>query len=282
MDSAPTRDPELLALLERELLRLRTNKGDFRPAKLTLAPALYGLALQPSTNDTWRWILSQTAALRQANRYADVAFLSIFGPGHDVLARLTVAGEKYDREQRTARDWSDEGIPLLAAALVDATYLYGNQAMHFVEFAWLVAPSESLAAHHVGITWYGDELLRHETIQVGIDASDDTFDWDQAAQEIGLVWHPIEPPQGSFTIKASCEFSIPDPRLFDYKPLTFRIGRQFTQMVNIANLPRNSRYAVSATTFRQGVTFWFNTSFIRDPASQLQAAPLIVDLHDED
>ena len=275
MESAPTRDPDLLAAVTRELRHLRASKGDFKTAKLSLAPALHGLALQPSVNDTWRWILSQTDTLKRANRYADVAFLSIFGPGHDVLARLTNAGERYDRDQRTAREWSDRGIPLLAGALVDATYLHGNRAMHFVEFVWLRPPPDSTAVHHVGITWYGDELLRHETIQVGIDASDDAFEWStHAAQELGLIWEQLDPPRGAIRLKASCEFAIPDPREFAYKPITFRVGRQFTQMVNIANLPRTYQYAVSATTFRQGVTFWFNRSFIDDPASTLPAAPL--------
>lgn len=271
----------LLAQLVNELRALRSMKGGFRVAKLVEAPVLHGLALQPSSNDTWRWILSHTENLRRSNRFADVAFLSIFGRGEDVLDRLTVAGRKYDRDQRSARDWSDRGIPLLAAALVDATYLHGNRAMHFVEFVWLTPPAGSAAAHHVGITWFGDELLQHETIRVGIDVSKDGFDWDtDAVQEIGLVWARLDPPHGSFTRKAVCEFEIPDPGDFDYEPITFRMGRQLTQMVNVANLPCTERYAVSVTAFRQGVTFWFNGSHRSSRSTGTWSVPIFAQSFD--
>lgn len=260
-----TRDSDLLERVLAELKQLRAMKGPLRPEGIVAFPALYGLASQTNAIDCWHWLDEMARSGPRRNHFIEAARLSIFGDGVDVLARLSDAGEALGRDQRTIRTWSDRGLPELAQTLVDASYLAGSRAMHFVDMQW-VPDAASPSGSALRIFWCGHESLRGE--QVGIYECDPTLGADQddfaslgdCLMQLNPQWREMTPPRGAFGVYCGMHLRLPTPKAVDSSVLTFKFGKQSTQFVRIANLPDIRGYTVCASVFRQGVSFWFEPS----------------------
>lgn len=265
-----TRDAALLERVLKELKRLRARKGPLRPEVIVEFPALYGLASQTNAIDCWRWLGEMARTGTRRNNYVEAARLSIFGDGADVLARLSNAGEALERDQRTVRTWSDRGLPDLAQTLVDASYLAGSRAMHFVDLHW-VSDDSSPSGFALRIFWCGHEHLRGEGIGVyacdpslGADG-DDFTSLGECLDNLTPQWHDLNPPRGAFSVYCGLHLYVPVPTEPSRSVVTFTFGKQSTQFVRITNLPDIDGVTLRTSIYRQGVSFWFDAENTEDP-----------------
>ncbi|GAC50990.1 hypothetical protein [Gordonia aichiensis] len=259
-----SRDPELVAAVLAELHALRSERGQIVPEILVNYPALYGLASQTNARDAWIW-LRQVSASGATNKFLQAARLTALSEGRDVLSRLTDAGIELDRDQRTIREWSNKGMQALAQLLVDASYLSGARAMHFVDMHFIkireTEDGEPMPA--LRIFWAGHQFLEGESVRVYASdpdlgpEQDDYSELGQQLMEVVPTWRQIVPPRGVFTIQTGIEICLPTPLPETLKLITLKFGKQSTQLVRIYNLPVISGKRVSASVFRQGVSFWF-------------------------
>jgi hypothetical protein len=258
-----TRDSALLEQALAELKQLRAMKGPLRPEGIVQYPALYSLASQTNAIDCWRWLDEMARSGTRRNHFIEAARLSIFGDGADVLTRLSDAGEALGRDQRTIRTWSDRGLPELAQTLVDASYLAGSRAMHFVDLQW-IPDTASPSGFALRIFWCGHEYLRGEGIGVyACDPSlgpdeDDFTSLGECLSQLKPIWQELIPNRGAFTLYCRLHLHMPNPSDSDSSVLTFKFGKQSTQFVRITNLPQISGCTVRASIYRQGVSFWFD------------------------
>lgn len=258
-----TRDSELFRDVLAELKRLRSSRGAIRPEGIVNYPALYGLASQTNAIDCWWWLNEMARSGPRRNQFVEAARLSIFADGADVLARFTNAGETLGRDQRTVRAWSDRGLPELAQTLVDASYLAGSRAMHFVDMYW-IRDSRSPSGLALRIFWCGHKYLNGERIAVYVadptlgPEVDDFARLGEFLTEIEPLWKPLNPAIGSFTFFAGMHLQLPTLASLYYGVVTFRFGKQSTQFVRISELPEVAGCTVRASVFRQGVSFWFD------------------------
>jgi len=265
MDSEPgSRDPELVREVLAELRALRSERGRIVPEVLVNYPTLYGLASQTNARDAWIW-LRHVSATGASNKFLQAARLTALSEGPDVLSRMTEAGIELDRDQRTIREWSNKGMTALAQLLVDSSYLSGARAMHFVDihFTKVRQTEGGELSDAMRIFWAGHQYLDGETVRIyetDPDLGPDQDDYSEAGQlltEITPKWRPIEPPRGVFTIQTGIEVLLPTPLPETMELITFKFGKQSTQLVRIYNLPFLSGRRVSASVYRQGVSFWF-------------------------
>ncbi|MFN3006651.1 hypothetical protein [Mycolicibacterium wolinskyi] len=276
-----TRDSALLEQVLAELKQLRAMKGSLRPESIVQFPSLYGLASQTNAIDCWRWLDEMARSGTRRNHFIEAARLSIFGEGADVLARLTNAGEALERDQRTIRTWSDRGLPELAQTLVDASYLAGSRAMHFVDMQWvpdIASPSGSA----LRIFWCGHEYLRGEGIGVytcnpSLTSEEDDFtSLGECLSQLKPTWQELIPIRGAFTVYCRLYLHLPAPSPSDGSVLTFKFGKQSTQFVRITNLPEIHGYTVRASIYRQGVSFWFDRDVGRSADDFDWGAPILI------
>ncbi|GAA1760227.1 hypothetical protein [Nostocoides vanveenii] len=120
-----TGDPELRGRVLGELLALRRAKGLLTPQKLAKYPALVDVMGAGDLLDAFFALRRELRRyVERANRNEAAAALSILAREERVLDRLQVVADKLSegeaRDQRTARRWSNLGMPALAD---DLTYL---------------------------------------------------------------------------------------------------------------------------------------------------------------
>ncbi|RMB77649.1 hypothetical protein AYK61_15390 [Rhodococcus sp. SBT000017] len=259
-----TRDPELVMAVVSELRTLRSERGKIVPELLVNYPALYGLASQTNARDAWVW-LREISKAGSSSKYVEAARLTVFSESLDVLNRLTEAGEILDRDQRTIREWSNRGMVPLAQLLVDASYMSGARAMHFVSIDFVKAGEiDGSPVVAMRIYWAGHESLRGECVSVyGVNDAQDQVDKEYSElggplAELTPEWRNIDIPRGAFSIEAGIQLQLPIPLPPTLKLLTLKFGKQSTQLVRVDNLPLVGGKRMAVSVFRQGVSFWFD------------------------
>lgn len=145
--AATSQNPELWLELHDELFRIRGAKGEWGVDKLTHYPTLASISGYREAFDAWGWLNESLTDLIGRTRELDAAVETTFGPGESIQDRLLNTAEKLGGEDgadaRTARRWSDAGLPALTTQLMDISFLSGDTDAHLIDIRvgedWSVA-----------------------------------------------------------------------------------------------------------------------------------------------
>lgn len=127
------------AMVLRELLQLRGAKGKLTPQKLSQYPTLLQVV---GSHDLLDGFMALRRELRRfiatANRNEAAAALSIYADYELVIDRLQETANQYSesdelRDQRSARRWSDAGMPQIAEDLVYMAEVQGRLGRELLE-----------------------------------------------------------------------------------------------------------------------------------------------------
>lgn len=156
----PAVDDDLKARVLDQLLALRSAKGVLTPQKLARYPALIEVMGGGDLLDAFMAFRRELRRyIESANRNERAAALSIYAKDEHVGERLQYAANRLSDagvgEQRTARRWSDEGMPALAEDLVymaEVQGRLGRELLHIElqiteEFALAVSIDQMVLEH---------------------------------------------------------------------------------------------------------------------------------------
>jgi hypothetical protein len=257
MPESSTADPRV-SMLARELRRLRSAKEPFSAIKLADYPPLVSITGEGDVPDAAGWLQDYAAFAGRGNKFVRCAADSIFGDGDDVLARLTSAGNVWDVDQRTARTWSDKGIPLLAQAFVRASDLSSTEGI--TENTVFVGADED--GLHLRIAALFDAALDHPDPYIAyhhdLTAADDGF--DEFVMEPTEIGNPrIEPgsENGHEYRRAIYEVRLPHPRFHQWQAVSILFRERAVPYVRIAGIAQPQDYLISILMHRQFVTLEF-------------------------
>lgn len=133
--------PDLTARVLADLRKIRSAKGKLTPQKLSRFPALLQVM---GADDLLDAFMAFRRELRRyiatANRDEAAAALSIYADYELVLDRLQETANQYSagddlKDQRTARHWSDRGMPQVAEDLVYMAHIKGRLGRELLELS---------------------------------------------------------------------------------------------------------------------------------------------------
>lgn len=146
----PTANDDLRAEVLDQLLALRSAKGVLTPQKLARFPALIEVMGGGDLLDAFMAFRRELRRyIESANRNEKAAALSIYAKDEHVGERFQYVanrlGDRDVREQRTARRWSDEGMPALADDLVYMAEVQGRLGRELLHIELEITDDGALA-----------------------------------------------------------------------------------------------------------------------------------------
>lgn len=157
MSDASVPSPPTVEDVVNDLLQLRKGLGKLTVHKLVGREALIQLCGDGDIMDAYIGLKRDLERCTRSNKHEAAAAWSILADHETVMDRLVATAEllavdgKDAKDQRSARAWSDRGMPGIARDLVEFAEMRGNLGQDLIGIAVLVAKADTIAIQVVQV-----------------------------------------------------------------------------------------------------------------------------------
>lgn len=248
-EGASVDDQALIDAVHQDLRAIRATKKVFQPHEVRDYP---GLSVMQSALgddfDLWMWIREIGNEQAHRSREVEAAMYSLFNTHTTVLDRLEHVGEKMMIDQRHARRLGDDGMKLLARALVESWRLSRAplESSYLLQFAWITAGDERRNA--LFVNWRNKFPMQGDVLTL-------VYGTGEAEATFRIAWEDFwgDSEWRFFT------FALPPLEPDGFPPVALCFPPRSAPAFQILHHGKVGERFVTSVVFRSTITFYFVT-----------------------